>query len=229
MSRIIMALDLNDSAKALELAQRVRHDLEWVKVGLELFIKSGPPIIIGLKDMGFSVFLDLKLLDIPNTVSRAVSRCIEIGADMITLHTLGGEKMIKAAISARNLMDSKSRKTSLIGVTLLTSMDQSDIVWQDRRSAGEITADMAEKACKWGLDGCVCSGLEASVIRKTTGSDFKIITPGIRTQPSADDQKRVVTPQQARQAGSDFLVIGRPVTGSSDPVRALHEIKRLLA
>lgn len=228
MSKIIIALDFNDSAKALKLAQKVRHNLEWVKVGLELFIASGPAIVISLKEMGFKVFLDLKLLDIPNTVSGAVSSCIEIGADMLTLHTLGGEEMIKAAINTRDIKDSKSRKTSLVGVTLLTSVDENDIVWQDKRTTGEITSDLAQKACKWGLDGCVCSGLEASVIKKITGRHFKLVTPGIRPEPSADDQKRVVTPQQARQAGSDFLVIGRPVTASSDPARALDNIRRLL-
>jgi len=229
LSKIIIALDFNDPEKALGFARGIRHQTNWVKVGLELFIRGGPEIVVRLKQMGFYVFTDLKFLDIPNTVAGAVSSCVDMGADMLTMHTLGGEKMIQSAINARDKTSGKKRKTILLGVTLLTSMEQDDLLWPDQRNISEITCDLALKAHGFGLDGCVCSGLEAGFIRKMTGRDFCLVTPGIRTEPAADDQKRVVTPEQAQMAGADFLVVGRPVIKNSDPVQALRDIRNRLS
>lgn len=228
MTDIIIALDFSDPEEALDLAQTLKKETTWVKVGLELFTRSGPEVITRLKAMGLSVFLDLKFMDIPNTVSGATSACVAAGADMITLHTLGGKKMIQAALAARDRAGRGKNKPKLVGVTLLTSMDKEDLPWPDSRTTDEIVLDLAGKGMKWGLDGCVCSGLEAGMIRKNTADDFCLITPGIRTENSGDDQKRIVTPDQASKAGADFLVIGRPVTGSPDPVQSLRDIRSLL-
>ncbi|MFO7726756.1 MAG: orotidine-5'-phosphate decarboxylase [Desulfonatronovibrio sp.] len=228
MTDIIIALDFSDPEEALDLAQTLKNETTWVKVGLELFTRSGPEVITRLKAMGLSVFLDLKFMDIPNTVSGATSACVAAGADMITLHTLGGKKMIQAALAARDRAGRGKNKPKLVGVTLLTSMDKEDLPWPDSRTTDEIVLDLAGKGMKWGLDGCVCSGLEAGMIRKNTADDFCLITPGIRTENSGDDQKRIVTPDQASKAGADFLVIGRPVTGSPDPVQSLRDIRSLL-
>lgn len=228
MSKVIIALDFNDPAKALDFAQKIRYEIQWVKVGLELFIRSGPEVLAGLKKMGFRVFLDLKFLDIPNTVSGAVSSSVLNGADMLTVHILGGEKMIKSAINARDLAAGQREKTLLLGVTLLTSMEQKDLPWPEQRNTGQVVYDLARMAQGWGLDGCVCSGLEAETIRKMTPRDFYLVTPGIRTSPGQDDQKRIVTPEQAQRGGADYLVIGRPVTQSPDPVQTLRDIKSRL-
>lgn len=225
MTEIIIALDFDDPDYAVDFASRIKNEADWVKLGLELFIRSGPEMVARLKHMGLKIFLDLKLLDIPNTVSGAVSSCVEIGADMLTLHTLGGEKMIRAAIEARNIAAAKADLPVLLGVTLLTSLGREDLPWPETRHIGEVVGDLALKAHKWGLDGCVCSGLEAGSIRQQTDNNFCLVTPGIRTMPSQDDQKRVVTPEIAQRAGADFLVIGRPVTKSPDPVQALRDIK----
>lgn len=224
MSKVILALDFNDSRTALDFARKIRYEITWVKVGLELFVRAGPEIVAMLKRMDFNVFLDLKLLDIPNTVSGAVSSCVDVGADMLTMHMLGGEKMIRTAINARDRGVRANNKVLLLGVTLLTSMEQKDLPWPDQRNTHEIVYDLAQKAHGWGLDGCVCSGLEAKKIRTMTSDDFYLVTPGIRTQPAEDDQKRVVTPEQAQKSGADFLVIGRPVIQSPDPVKALQGI-----
>ncbi len=228
MTEVIIALDFDDPENAVDFAHKIKNETSWVKVGLELFIRGGPEVVVRLKQMGFYVFLDLKLLDIPNTVSGAVSSSVDIGADMLTLHILGGEKMIQAAINAKNRTTGEKSKIILLGVTLLTSMDQDDLPWPDRRDTGEIVCDLARRAHTLGLDGCVCSGLEAGRIRKMTDRDFYLVTPGIRLEPAKDDQKRVVTPEQAQASGADFLVIGRPVIKNADPVHALREIKKRL-
>lgn len=228
MSEIIIALDFDSREKALKFVRKIPAKGIWVKVGLELFIRSGPGIVEELKNMGLKVFLDLKLMDIPNTVYGAVSSSLACGADMLTLHTLGGEKMVDQAINARTKFGNNKTRAILLGVTLLTSLDTPDLPWPDSRTTKQITLDLAMKAHAWGLDGCVCSGLEAQDVRKSTSPDFCLVTPGIRLQSLGDDQKRVVTPESAQQSGSDFLVIGRPVTQSPDPVHTLRDIRERL-
>ncbi|RQD62538.1 orotidine-5'-phosphate decarboxylase [Desulfonatronovibrio magnus] len=224
MSKIIIALDFAEPVHALDFAKQIQNKNVWVKVGLELFIKGGQHIVSSLREMGFSVFLDLKFLDIPNTVAGAVRSCSAFDVDMITLHISGGRQMIEAAIDARNSCSALDKAPRLIGVTLLTSMDTRDMPFVENINAGQIARKLALDAYAWGLDGCVCSGLEAADIRESTATDFKIVTPGIRLQSMGDDQKRTVTPNEAVKAGSDFLVIGRPVTRSSDPLLALQKI-----
>ncbi|WP_028575443.1 orotidine-5'-phosphate decarboxylase [Desulfonatronovibrio hydrogenovorans] len=229
MSKVIVALDFDSQAKALDFAEKIRQETDWVKVGLELFISSGPEVIAKLKKNGFNIFLDLKLFDIPNTVAGAVHRCMALGADMLTLHTLGGEQMIRRAVEARDQFSPRSQqRTMLLGVTLLTSLSKDDLPWPDPRESALIARDLAEKAFDWGMDGCICSGLEAGIIRGFSGDAFTLVTPGIRNQPAADDQKRTVTPKQAFKAGADYLVVGRPITGASNPVQALKDIKQNL-
>ncbi len=225
MPDIIVALDFQEPETAIELAGLLDPGKVWVKVGLELFTRAGPQVIARLKSMHFRIFLDLKLMDIPNTVRGAVLACLDMNVDMLTLHLLGGKSMIQAAVSARN--DSKAPQAcsaKLIGVTLLTSLDKEDLPWPEPRSISEVTLDLSGKARSWGLDGCVCSGLEADLIRNHTGPDFLLVTPGIRISPGSDDQKRVVTPEQAASCGADYLVIGRPVTRSSDPAKTIDDI-----
>ncbi len=229
MPRIIIALDCSSFRNALDLARTIRSGTDWVKVGLELFSRCGPDIVTRLKEMGFKVFLDLKFFDIPNTVSRAVLSSVDMGADMLTLHSMGGREMVRAAVDARNRASSASGKTLLLGVTLLTSMTREDLWWSRQDDPRELVLNLASKSRAWGLDGCVCSGLEASDIRTVTDRNFCLVTPGIRTIPASDDQKRVVTPEQAKQAGANYLVIGRPVTDSPDPEQALKAIKQRLA
>lgn len=228
MSEIIIALDFDSREKTLNFVRKISARNIWVKVGLELFIRCGPGIVEELKDMGLKVFLDLKLMDIPNTVYGAVSSSLSCGADMITLHALGGEKMIDQARNARARFGNSKNKAILLGVTLLTSLDRHDLPWPDTRTTNAITLDLAKKVYSWGLDGCVCSGLEAQDVRNSTSPDFCLVTPGIRLQPLGDDQKRVVTPESAQKSGSDFLIIGRPVTQSPDPVHTLRDIRKRL-
>lgn len=223
MSQLMVALDYPDRDQALAMAGKLRGVVPWVKVGLELFCNTGPNVVSGLKDMGFSVFLDLKFMDIPNTVRGAVLTAAAAGADMLTLHTLGGEKMMSMASSAVNSLP-PDQKPLLMGVTVLTSMDASDFFFaQDIDTAG-LVLDLALKAKQNGLDGVVCSGLEVKAVKDRAGAGFLGLTPGIRLQDAGDDQKRVVTPGFAVSKGADFLVVGRPVTKSDDPVRAAEMI-----
>lgn len=222
MPDIIVALDFQEPDTAVKFAEILDPGKVWVKVGLELFTRAGPDIIARLKSMDFRIFLDLKLMDIPNTVRGAVLACLDMEVDMLTLHLMGGKSMIQAALAARQ--GSKNPAARFIGVTLLTSLDSTDLPWPESRPVAEVTLDLAGKGRSWGLDGCVCSGLEAGLIRKMAGPDFLLVTPGIRINPGSDDQKRTVTPEQASNCGADYLVIGRPITRSSDPAKTIDDI-----
>ncbi len=222
---LVVALDFAEAAPALDLASRLRGIVPWVKVGLELFLDAGRGLPARLKDMGYHVFLDLKFMDIPNTVQAAVAQGTRMGADMLTIHALGGRAMCEAAAAGRDRALSPGQPAPLIlGVTVLTSMGAADLAWnpdgtdEDLRN---LTVHLARSAKNWKLDGVVCSGREVSVIRQACGADFRLLTPGIRL-PDADagDQTRVCTPAQAARDGSDFLVVGRPITRAADPVKA---------
>ena len=230
MSELVLALDLPHSREALEMADLLKKDLNWVKVGLELFCNSGPQIITALAQKGFSVFLDLKFLDIPNTVYRAVHSAGRAGAQMLTLHLTGGQEMVKMAIKAKQeLLDEQFPPPLLLGVTLLTSLSAQDLPWPDTRPLSRIVLDLAEKGKNWGVDGVVCSAWESNSVKEFCGQEFLCLTPGIRIQPTQDDQHRVMTPEDAVQAGSDFLVVGRPITQASNPPSAVQDIqKRIL-
>ena len=222
---LVVALDFADAAPALDLASRLRGVVPWVKVGLELFLDAGKELPARLKDMGFHVFLDLKFMDIPNTVQAAVAQGTRMGADMLTIHALGGRAMCEAAAAGRDLALSPGQTAPLIlGVTVLTSMGAADLAWNPGGTDEDVrnlTVHLARSAKNWKLDGVVCSGREVSVIRQACGADFRLLTPGIRL-PDADagDQTRVCTPAQAARDGSDYLVVGRPITRVADPVKA---------
>ncbi len=228
--RVIVALDVSSREKALDLARNLRPATDWVKIGLELFTSCGPGIVQEIKKLDYNIFLDLKLMDIPNTVKRSVSNCMHMGVNMLTLHLLGGEKMINAALEARAGKNFKPHsRPVLLGVTLLTSLDRSDLPWPESRSLYEVVLDLASRAGKWGLDGVVCSGREAAGIKETAPENFCLVTPGIRTGKTTEDQKRAVTPSRAMASGATHLVIGRQVTASSDPVGSLMQIRRELS
>jgi orotidine-5'-phosphate decarboxylase len=222
---LVVALDFAEAAPALDLASRLRGIVPWVKVGLELFLDAGKALPARLKDMGYHVFLDLKFMDIPNTVQAAVAQGTRMGADMLTIHALGGRAGGPPPAAGRDRDLSPGQPAPLIlGVTVLTSMGAADLAWnpggtdEDLRN---LTVHLARSAKNWKLDGVVCSGREVSVIRQACGADFRLLTPGIRL-PDADagDQTRVCTPAQAARDGSDFLVVGRPITMAADPVKA---------
>jgi orotidine-5'-phosphate decarboxylase len=223
-SRIIVSLDYPDIASALDLTRQLDPARCRVKVGKELYTRCGPVVIENLLDQGFQVFLDLKFHDIPNTVSAACKAAAELGVWMINIHACGGRKMIHAA---RDAIDSSANKPLLICVTVLTSLSDIDLKEIGMESAPEEQvlrlAQLSEDA---GADGVVCSAKEASLLRKKFIDNFLLITPGIRPAGSSqDDQSRVLTPKQAIIAGSDYLVIGRPITQASDPLKALEAIE----
>lgn len=227
-SKIIVALDYADADAALNLAQQLDPERCRLKIGKELFTRSGPKVVERLIDNDFELFLDLKYHDIPHTVAKACQAAAELGVWMVNVHTLGGPAMMAAA---REAIDNSAHKPLLIGVTLLTSMDEA--TFKQIGLSGTIQdtvlrlAMMAEQS---GLDGVVCSAQEASLLRQQHNQNFKLITPGIRPQNSdAGDQHRTMTPKAALAAGSDYLVIGRPITAASDPLSALVDIENSLS
>lgn len=222
--RIIVALDFAETPRALDLAAHLRPDECRLKIGKELFTCGGPALVEKLLAQGFQVFLDLKFHDIPATVAQACKAAAALGVWMINVHTLGGRKMLEAA---RKAVENSAQRPLLIGVTLLTSMEDKDL-----REIG-IAATVVDQAVRLaglaqqaGLDGVVCSAQEARSLRVRYGPEFCLVTPGIRPAGTdVQDQRRVMTPLQAMQAGADYLVIGRPVTQAADPRRALEAIR----
>ena len=227
-SPIIVALDFPSSAAALALAERLNPAECRVKVGKELFTRSGPAIVEALQARGFEVFLDLKFHDIPNTTAMAVQAAAVLGVWMVNVHCSGGLRMLAAC---REILDKGTgRQPLLIGVTVLTSMEQGDLagIGLDVAPAGQVLR-LAALAQQAGLDGLVCSAQEASAL-KAAYPGLQLVTPGIRPAGSAeDDQRRILTPAQALQAGSDYLVIGRPISQAADPEQALQSILTQLA
>jgi orotidine-5'-phosphate decarboxylase len=227
---VIVALDFANSAAALALAQRLDPALCRVKVGKELFTTAGPAVVDALMKMGFDVFLDLKFHDIPNTVAGACKVAARQGVWMVNVHAAGGKRMLEAAVEAVAAGSTGARRPLLIGVTILTSMGVDELpeigLKADMQEAVHRYAALCKAA---GLDGVVCSAQEASRLKATLGADFKLVTPGIRLAGDAKgDQTRVVTPAEAIKMGSDYLVIGRSVTGAEDPVAVLTKINESL-
>ena len=227
-SQVIVALDYPDAAAALQLVDGLTPDLCRLKVGKELFTRAGPQLVEGLVGRGFDVFLDLKFHDIPNTVASACHAAADLGVWMVNVHALGGERML---LAAREGVERVSRVPLLIAVTILTSMDANDLAAVGLSgSAQDNVLRLATLAHQCGLDGVVCSSRETGVLRGRLGTDFSLITPGIRPAGSqADDQRRVMTPTDAIRAGSSYLVIGRPVTRADDPVSVLRTINSELS
>ena len=222
--RIIVALDFPSQAPALALADQLDPGKCRLKVGKELFTRSGPQLVTALQDKGFDVFLDLKFHDIPNTTSAAVAAAADLGVWMVNVHASGGEKMM---VACRERLESYgARRPLLIAVTVLTSMAADDLAGigiDDSPEAQVSRLAALTKNC--GLDGVVCSAQEAPKLKAEQGADFKLVTPGIRPL-TADkgDQQRIMTPSDALKAGSDYLVIGRPITQAPEPLVALEAI-----
>lgn len=220
---VIVALDFPSAQPALELVARLSPELCRLKVGKELFTRSGPALVEDLQQRGFEVFLDLKFHDIPNTVAAAVRAAAELGVWMVNVHAGGGRRMMEAAVAA---LSGLSHKPLLIGVTVLTSMSDADLaeLGYDETAAQRVQR-LAALAASSGLDGVVCSALEAQALRAARGDGFRLVTPGIRLAgDAAGDQRRVVTPADAVALGSDYLVIGRSITAAADPLAALHRV-----
>ncbi len=219
--RIIVALDCQSENEALALTAKLDPSLCRLKIGKELFTATGPQLVEKLMHLGFEIFLDLKFHDIPNTVGSACIAATSLGVWMINVHALGGKNMLLAARKAIPI-----EKTRLIAVTLLTSMGPSDL--NDigiNETPEKIVRRLALLARDCGLDGVVCSALEAKQLRLLIPDNFDLITPGIRPIDSApNDQQRVTTPRQAIENGSDYLVIGRPITQANDPLLMLQRI-----
>tara|TARA_B110000914_G_scaffold81815_1_gene72015 strand:+ start:1236 stop:1943 length:708 start_codon:yes stop_codon:yes gene_type:complete len=226
-SNVIVALDYDNKHSALTLADRLDPKYCRVKVGKELFTAAGPAVVKELSDRSFDVFLDLKFHDIPNTVAKALSAAADLGVWMANVHASGGSRMMSAAKQA---LDNSGSDMLLIGVTVLTSMDTSDLEEVGiKRTLSDQVLHLASMTKDSGLDGVVCSAQEARTLKEALGEDFKLVTPGIRLANSAaDDQRRIVTPSDAMALGSDYLVIGRPITQSADPLATLLEINRSL-
>lgn len=227
-AKVLIALDYAEEQSALDFVKRVSPADCRLKVGKEMFTYFGPQFVKKLIDLGFDVFLDLKFHDIPNTVAKAVTAAAELGVWMVNVHASGGPEMMRKAKEA--LEKYGDNAPLLIAVTILTSMDEAELkrLGVDK-TPNEQVQFLAKLAKDSGLDGVVCSAQEASILKQTLGKDFKLVTPGIRPA-GADkgDQKRVMTPREAIDAGSDYLVIGRPITQSQNPQATLIEINNTL-
>ena len=220
---VVVALDYSSAAPALDLAARLSPELCRLKVGKELFTRCGPGLVETLQKQGYELFLDLKFHDMPNTVAGAVRAASELGVWMVNVHASGGRRMMEAAAE---VLSGKGHRPLLIGVTVLTSMSDQDLAELGyTESAAERVLRLAALAADCGLDGVVCSALEAPQLRAARGSNFCLVTPGIRLAgDDAGDQRRIVTPADAIARGADYLVIGRSVTGAPDPLAALQRV-----
>ena len=221
--RIVVALDFPDADSARVLLRQLDHSLCRVKIGKELFTRCGPAFVEEVVAQGFDVFLDLKYHDIPHTVSKAVAAAAELGVWMVNVHASGGREMMTAAVES---VRASSHKPLLIAVTVLTSMAAQDLqeVGVDA-SPMEQVRRLATLAKHSGMDGVVCSAQETAMLRQLLGHEFVLVTPGIRPSgDAADDQKRIVTPEEAIAEGSHYLVIGRPIARAENPGRKLAEI-----
>ena len=225
MAELIAALDFPDADSALRAAEPLRGELDWVKVGLELFSATGPHIVFQLKELGFRVFVDLKLFDIPNTVQGAVRSLTRSGVDLCTLHLLGGQAMAQAALAGREEAKGQTAGPLLFGVSLLTSMDMGDLPGAATQDSTRFARDLARSAAAWQLDGVVCSGHEVRAIKRDSPR-LACLTPGIRLEKGTDDQKRVMTPEKAIHAGSDFLVVGRPIFTAPSPLEMVRTLRK---
>lgn len=223
--KIIVALDYPQAQTALELVARLDPALCRLKVGKELFTLAGPKIVEQCMQRGFQVFLDLKFHDIPNTTAQACKAAASLGVWMVNVHAMGGRKMMEAA---REALAKSSQPPKLIAVTILTSMAQEDLAGIGiAATPAEMVLRLATLARDSGMDGVVCSAQEAALLRQRCGEKFCLVTPGIRpADAAADDQSRIMTPTAALQNGSNYLVIGRPITKAADPLLALHKISK---
>jgi len=222
-NRVIVSLDFPAAKQALELCQKLDPTSCKLKVGKELFTREGPALIEKFIKMDFDIFLDLKYHDIPNTVASACRVAADLGVWMLNVHASGGRSMMEAA---RDALEKSTHKPLLIAVTVLTSINDNDIhELAITNTVKEQVILLAKLAKSSGLDGVVCSAMEATDLSLQLGKEFCLVTPGIRPADSSkDDQQRVMTPTEAINAGSHYLVIGRPITRAEDPLAALNAI-----
>ncbi|WP_353311958.1 orotidine-5'-phosphate decarboxylase [Candidatus Albibeggiatoa sp. nov. NOAA] len=227
-SPLIIALDFAQPEQALALAQQLGSERCYVKVGKELFTRSGASFVAQLVDLGFKVFLDLKYHDIPNTVAKACQAAADLGVWMVNVHALGGRDMLMAA---RDSLEGYSQRPLLIAVTLLTSLGEEDLSGMGLHGTlQDNVLRLARLSKAAGLDGLVCSPQEIQLIRQNVDENLVLVTPGIRPAFSVkDDQKRTMTPKQALEAGASYLVVGRPVIAAPDPLQALRNIEAEIA
>ena len=214
---IIVAIDETNIKKALKIIDCLDPSICMIKIGSVLFNSVGQEIIFNIADRGFGIFLDLKLHDIPNTVKRSIESLSKLPIKMITIHTSGGIDMMKASVEAVS-----GTEVKVFGVTALTSLSDNHIIEIFNRNSSEQVKKMLDLAVMSGIDGVVCSPHELELVNKRTS--LLSVTPGIRLKDNNDDQKRVMTPREAIDLGSDYLVIGRPITASDDIGKSLEEI-----
>lgn len=220
----IIALDF-DSTEAVDQFLDQFNEPLFVKIGMELFYQTGPQLIASIKDRGHDIFLDLKLHDIPNTVGKAMEGLSKLNIDLVNVHAAGGTEMMKQAL---NGLQKHNPDIKLIAVTQLTSTTETMLHKEQniQTSIEEAVLNYATLAQSSGLDGIVCSPLEAELVKNELGNDFLKVTPGIRQKDaSSDDQKRITTPEDAKELGSTHIVVGRPITKSENPVASYHKIK----
>ncbi|MCQ2787286.1 MAG: orotidine-5'-phosphate decarboxylase [Bacilli bacterium] len=214
---VIIACDFSSKEETLKFLSKFKKHKPFVKIGMELFYAEGPSIVKEIKKRGHKIFLDLKLHDIPNTVRKSMAVLSELKVDMVNCHAGGTKAMMKAA------REGLGNKTILIAVTQLTSTDQ-DAMSKDlliKENLAKVVMHYAKNAKLSGLDGVVCSPLEAKKVHQVCGKNFITVTPGVRFKENAKgDQKRVMTPSEAKKIGSDYIVVGRPITEASDPIKA---------
>ncbi|PYQ13997.1 MAG: orotidine-5'-phosphate decarboxylase [Acidobacteria bacterium] len=231
-AELIVALDTASRDRALGLVRTLRGQISLFKVGLELYTAVGPSIVKDLKDLGAEIFLDLKYHDIPNTVARASAEAARLGVSMLDVHLSGGATMVRRAVDEVEAVCSLNRiqRPVLLGITLLTSLGEESLASLGlQRTPLEQVLTLAALGKDAGLDGVVASPRELAALRSKLGPDFILVTPGIRPEgSSADDQSRTLTPREAVEAGADYLVVGRPITGAENPSLAAREILRAI-
>ena len=221
---VIIACDFSSAEECFRFLDRFSEEKPFVKIGMELYYTEGPAIVREIKRRGHKIFLDLKLHDIPNTVRKAMAVLSRLDADIVNLHAAGGSNMMKAAIEGLTRPDGS--RPLLIAVTQLTSTDQqlmeSELLIEKRLE--DVVIAYAQNAAASGLDGVVCSPLESGRVHEACGTGFLTVTPGVRfAEGDTGDQKRVTTPQKARELGADYIVVGRPITQADDPVAAYRK------
>lgn len=226
--KLILALDLPDRESALKILDALRGKLEWVKIGLQMYLKYGANFVREVSGMGFKIFLDLKLFDIPNTVASAVESVSALPVSMLTIHASGGREMMRRAVESAA---ERNPELLILGVTVITSFDADSLAETGVELEPEWQVEkLAKLAVDSGLKGLVCSPLEIEGLRSILPEDTVLVTPGIRPSgSSADEQKRIMTPADAARAGSDFIVVGRPILKAENPAFAVSKILEEIA
>lgn len=226
--KLILALDLPDRESALKILDGLRGKLEWVKIGLQMYLKYGADFVREVSGMGFKIFLDLKLFDIPNTVASAVESVSALPVSMLTIHASGGREMMRRAVESAA---ERNPELLILGVTVLTSFNADSLAETGVELEPEWQVEkLAKLAVDSGLKGLVCSPLEIEGLRSILPEDTVLVTPGIRPSgSSADEQKRIMTPADAARAGSDFIVVGRPILKAENPAFAVSKILEEIA